>query len=149
MPVLSIDGKPHCQSTAIARYAAKKAGLYPSNDEQELIVDESMEVCQDALSSLFSFQGDEDTVIKLRSECLESGKIRVMFDVLNTRITETTSGWLSGGDFSLADIWVMNSIGFLQSGQLPGVPSTWVGDNYPKLKDLAERASAQEAVANW
>lgn len=34
VPALFIDGKAYCQSTALARFAAKKAGLYPTGRDQ-------------------------------------------------------------------------------------------------------------------
>lgn len=40
LPVLSIDGKAYTQSMALARWAAKKAGLYPTDDLKALVVDE-------------------------------------------------------------------------------------------------------------
>ena len=38
MPVLTVDGVVHTQSSAMLRWAGKKSGLYPTDDLQALLV---------------------------------------------------------------------------------------------------------------
>lgn len=43
VPILKVDGKPYCQSSALVRFAAKKAGWYPKDDILAMAVDEVFE----------------------------------------------------------------------------------------------------------
>ena len=45
LPALQIDGQYFQQSKAIELYIARKAGLYPTDSEHALLVDQTREVC--------------------------------------------------------------------------------------------------------
>lgn len=52
-PVLEIDGKLLNQSTAIARYLSKKAGLAGCDDWESLLIDIAVDNVQDFLDGKF------------------------------------------------------------------------------------------------
>jgi len=51
VPVLKIDDQPHCQTLALMRYAAKKAGFYPADALEALVVDEVADTLNDLMSA--------------------------------------------------------------------------------------------------
>lgn len=50
VPVVKIDGNQYCQSIALARYAAKLAGWYPSDPLDALKSDEAAESLNELMS---------------------------------------------------------------------------------------------------
>lgn len=52
LPILKVDGKSYCQSVALARYAAKKAGWYPKDDLEALVVDEVFDNLNDLMAQV-------------------------------------------------------------------------------------------------
>lgn len=72
VPILNIDGVNHVQSTALARYAGRLAGLYPNGNDQDslmeaLVVDEVME-CLNELMAKAPYHSDPQELYKLRTQ---------------------------------------------------------------------------------
>lgn len=53
MPVLEVDGQRIHQSMAIARYAAKRAGLTGANDWESLLIDVAADTINDFRQSTY------------------------------------------------------------------------------------------------
>lgn len=67
VPVLTIDGVPHVQSVALARYAGRLAGWYPADPWQALVVDEVMESLNELMSKT-PRSADPDEFKQLRQD---------------------------------------------------------------------------------
>ncbi|KAF0717265.1 hypothetical protein As57867_002386, partial [Aphanomyces stellatus] len=65
-PTFTVNGTTYAQTNAIARYAAKLAGLYPSNPlealEADMIVDATVELKFAMIDALHSHNNAEDQV---------------------------------------------------------------------------------------
>lgn len=96
---------PFCQSTALARYAAKQAGYYPNNDLDALIVDEVLETINE-LTSLLPSEEDRDEKKVKRAE-FQAKTMTTYAELLESRIKTfgegkrvVKSGWtVADGEF--------------------------------------------------
>nr|XP_022903512.1 glutathione S-transferase-like [Onthophagus taurus]XP_022903513.1 glutathione S-transferase-like [Onthophagus taurus] len=64
LPLLEENGKVVCQSTAIARYAAKKVGLMGANDWENLEIDAIVDTISDLRFKMSRFVYEKDETIK-------------------------------------------------------------------------------------
>ena len=71
MPVLTIDGTVHVQSTSLARYAGRLAGWYPTDALDCLVVDEVYESLNELLAKA-PRSGDPQEFYKLRQAYQET-----------------------------------------------------------------------------
>ena len=124
LPVLSVPAVPGVraailgQSKAIVRYAAKKAGLYPTENDVEAAVADSVLDCFDDLGLLPAWYMAKDDAAKaaVLGDVL-AGSATKVFPRLEAMLVNTTApsaaggaapanaGWLAGGEkMSVADV---------------------------------------------
>jgi glutathione S-transferase len=122
LPVLSIDGTVHCQSHALARWAAKKAGLYPADADKALVVDEVLATLDEAMSSLpYRTPSETDESFKPKREAWFP-KTERFWKLVDARLAANGGPFFLGKDLSLADLALFNAVGGVQEGGLDFVP---------------------------
>ncbi|KAL6754469.1 glutathione S-transferase [Haematococcus lacustris] len=124
VPVLEVDGKQLAQSSAIERYAARLAGLYPQDAWEAAKVDEIasfMNEWLDAFVSTFSIK-DADERLAAR-KAVAQGPLQTKIAKLNTLLTEAgPDGYLVGGRMTYADVAVYVMTSNIICGFFDGVP---------------------------
>ncbi|KAL6754467.1 glutathione S-transferase [Haematococcus lacustris] len=124
IPVLEVDGKQLAQSSAIERYAARLAGLYPQDAWEAAKVDELacfMKEWWEPFASTFSIK-DADERLAAR-KAVAQGPLQTKIAKLNTLLTEAgQDGYLVGGRMTYADVAAFVVMSFLGSGLFDGVP---------------------------
>eukprot|EP00049_Salpingoeca_infusionum_P002725 m.59193 g.59193 ORF g.59193 m.59193 type:complete len:210 (-) comp11756_c1_seq2:115-744(-) len=143
MPVLTVDGKPHTQSMAGARYAAKLAKVYPEDPLQALKVDEFVEIVSEL--SLIVPKGGDD--LKEKREQWVETTLKKYLAYLNAHFEASTSGWIVD-DFTWGDLIVAGLCQAIQSGTWDHVQAS-VLTGYPALLQHAGKVAASDAVKNW
>jgi glutathione S-transferase len=146
LPALEVDGKMFSQSNAMARYAGKLSGLYPSCPLEALRVDEVMDTLEDMMGSLvptFRMQGEEQLAARAK---WVADSVPKYFPLLQG-LLHASSGLLLEG-LSIGDLAVANMVQMVCSGWLDGIPPT-VCDNYPALKQLVVKVNSHPKVAEW
>ena len=129
VPVLTLpDGQIVTQSGAIARYAAKLAGLYPEDPLLAIKVDEIIEAANDLGSSVP--QNADNELKKQLREAWTAGKLQKFLAFFATK--SMSGSYLVGGKLSLADLYLYQSLKSLRNGQYDYVPSD-VDAAYPAL----------------
>lgn len=109
------DGTVKGQSKALGRYFAKKAGLYPTNKLQAAQCDAIYDFCEDILTGV-SKKNEADDHKDRKADFAEDGKIRKMFEKLDTYIGEIGSGFAVGNCLSMADVCIFVYANNMTSG---------------------------------
>lgn len=147
------------QSSAILRYIGKKAGLYPSDDEEALKVDEYICIFDDILMPLAMtvmgakkcLVGDKewtgDEKIAIRRKWMEQILPRYLGKV-ESDLKTSKSGWLVGDNITIADVRAFSDFSWIQSGILDGIPKT-VLDDYPCCIAMMEKVKANDGIQKW
>jgi glutathione S-transferase len=92
------------ESTAISRYAAKLANLYPADPLEALFVDEVVEIASDVIKDIP--HTSDPQITRQLCEDYADGKLRVYFICLSDKLQSTTGPYLFGFDYNLADLWL-------------------------------------------
>lgn len=145
VPVLTVDGVTYSQSMAIARYAAKLAGLYPSDPLECLRVDMISESLVDVRTA--------NSEIMYKAKTLEdkAEKTQKLLGGLVPRTLQLLESFVEGEFFlgdgrpSYADLQLYDTVTNALAPNLPGFSM----DGYPKLSKVIEAVAAVPNVAAY
>jgi prostaglandin-H2 D-isomerase / glutathione transferase len=147
VPTLTVDGTQFCQSVALYRFAAKKAGLYPKDDTKALIVDEMMDTLNECVEKLLLKGTDEEK--KIARPIYQKNVMTPCFDLIESRIQAFGGGTSTlCGDFSVADIYLMTMVQFYSSGKLDYLDKDFFKD-YPGIGACVESATKHKVVTAY
>ena len=132
LPVLTLpSGVVVTQSGAHARYAAKKAGLYPrDDDEKALFIDEIIGVAEDAQNKVPQ-GGDADAKKAARAAYVKDG-LPKYFNYLSAKLG--AGPFFGGAAINLADLAVFAITHAVATGGWDYVDGDAVLADYPALK---------------
>ena len=140
LPILKLpSGRTITQSVAIARFAARlgDSGLYPSDPERALIVDELMDAAQDAFSQAPTApktdagEVDEAAKKKLREE-YAAGRLKAFMHLFAESLAANGGPYVSGPTLTIADLMVDSVVGMIASGQFDYIPASYL-EQWPAL----------------
>lgn len=147
VPTLSVDGTDFCQSVALQRYAALLCDMYPKDDPlKALIVDESMDVISECFAKVPRGTGTAEEKRAQRQE-FQKGMLTKYFGLLESRIQQfggETKDTVCGIT-SVADLYLMTSVKFLQSGFYDDIDTDFF-DSYPGVTACVSRTADLEIV---
>lgn len=124
VPVLTLpNGRVIVESGAISRYAAKRAGLFPTDFEEALVTDEVLEL----LSSIMSKapQDKDPQTKKINREIFAAGFLKKAFNLIASRYSSSGGPYLLGKEFNVADISLYACIKMLRSGHFDHVATDY------------------------
>ena len=130
VPVLKVDGVPHCQSVALARYAGRLGGFYPDDPLQALAVDEAVESLNE-LMGLAPKNPDPEELLKLRKE-FQTGAMTRFADFLEGLIQRNGGTGFASAP-SIADLTLKGTVESVRSGDWTGIDK----DFFEKYKGIA------------
>jgi len=137
LPVLTLaeTGMTHCQSSAIGRWAGKKAGLYPKNDDLALIVDD----VSDSLEEMFSKLPREKDANLMKEKRVEFANtvIPKYMAHLNAVVKHSGGPYVLGKAPSLADLTVFRVVNAFKTGQIDHLGGD-VMEKYPVAMKIYE-----------
>jgi glutathione S-transferase len=148
LPVLEIDGTVVTQSNGMARYAGKKAGLYPEDDLQALYCDEALGAIEDLLHCVVQTFGLEGDALKAAREKLVDGWLTVFLKGLNEML-DRGGDYFADNRLTVADLKVFGITRWLLSGQLDHVPTDLVERVAPKLIPHEQRVASDPVVVAY
>ncbi|NVJ58799.1 MAG: glutathione S-transferase family protein [Gammaproteobacteria bacterium] len=149
VPIVEMDGAVITQTNALCRYFGKLAGLYPDNDMAALLCDEAMDVIEDITAKFvatFSLKGDD---LKQSRETLADGPLKHVLSWLEQRVTDSNSGWLAGGEVTIADLKVWVFVRSLLSGQFDHISPTLVFELAPKVVEHCNKVAALPKLVEY
>ena len=149
LPVLEVDGQKMSQSQAMATWAGKLTGLYPTDAWAAAKCDEVTQfINQDIRERCISptmREKDEEKKTALRKELAEV-KLPEKFAMLETLLSP--SGYFVGDSITLADLHCYVMLNWLGMEVLDGVPKEVVLAN-AKLTNLCKMVNEHVKVAAW
>lgn len=103
------------QSSAITRYAAKLAGLYPTDDHiKAMFIDEIVDVVNEAAAKAPQ-TSDIELKKKLREEYAKKDLVKY-FTFLAKKLEKSTSKFIVGNTLSLADLYTYSLLRAIRTG---------------------------------
>jgi len=138
LPVLEVDGKQLCQSTAIARYLARECGLTGKSSWDMARADMIVEGIFDMWTQLKvvylpKIEGDKKTADEKWAQMADT--TLKPFLVTNTRFLNENGGqWFVGDSLTWADIAIAEFMSVLEDCFCQSIL-----DNFPQLKAFKEK----------
>jgi prostaglandin-H2 D-isomerase / glutathione transferase len=150
-PCLLINGVPIVQTGGIARFCGKLSGLYPKDDDLLCAeIDQFIDICTDinVLISTTAKIENDDQRIQQRKELFDGDLYRKLA-ILDKNI-KVEYNWICGADvgITIADLAVWRLIGWLSSGMLDGIPTTFLED-LPNIKRVCSSVEDNQKVQEW
>jgi glutathione S-transferase len=149
LPTLDVDGLVVSQSNSINRYVGKLSGLYPKDELQAFLCDETMDAVEDIANRI-------DQTIDLPAEEKQKAREGLTASHLTTYLKRFQSRLeAAGGEYfadrrlTVADLKVAMLIRWLRSGVLDHVPKDLVDTVAPQLVKHFERVIGHPKVAEY
>lgn len=145
LPTITVNGTIYSQSMAMARYAAKLAGLYPSNPEHALRVDMISETLVDLMNAFIA------TVFGEKDEAVKAEKIKTLLSESMPKALGVLESMVQGKFFlgddsaSYADVQLFDLV---VNGIKPRFPDLSTAA-YPKLEAVMENVKANSNVVAY
>lgn len=140
----------HCQSIALARYAAKLAGLYPDDPIQALYVDEVMETLNEMMSSAPKKADgmSDDDFQKARTD-FQSTTMTKVATFLESIIQSNGGGTsVAKNQASVADLMVQGTVNMIEMGWWDHIDKDFFMA-YPGIRATADTISKHEGVVSY
>lgn len=144
LPVIEVNGTTYAQSMAMARYAAKLAGLYPQDAVAALRVDMISETLMDLVNAFITIKfGTPDEAVKAeKTKTFVEETVPKAFGVLESMVQGSFFG---GESASIADVHLFD---FVTNGAKPNF-ADFSTTAYPKLERVIANVQANANVAAY
>ncbi|TMW58591.1 hypothetical protein Poli38472_010150 [Pythium oligandrum] len=144
LPVLTVDGADFPQSMAIARYAARLGGFYPSDPLDALKVDMVVDTLQDLAGPIM------EIMMRTPDEKLKAEKTKVVQEitlplVLGFIESRVEGKYLLGEEMSLADLYLFNILSYVVLRLFP----TYDFSAYPKTIAIVDQVKLHPRIAAY
>lgn len=144
LPVVHVDGTTYGQSMAIARFAGKRAGLYPEDAVAALRVDMICETFVELTNAFIAIMfGEKDDAKK--AEKYKTFATETAAKALAALEKLVRGKFFAGDSASIADIQLFD---FVTNGAGPNVPDFSMVA-YPKLESVVANVKANANVAAY
>ncbi|QDZ22392.1 glutathione S-transferase [Chloropicon primus] len=142
------------QMRAILRYMARSSGNkgYSSDLAQAAVIDSFLDFEEDVFNAMRSsiFPARIGLPEYASDEAKEAMRRKVAEEVLTPKLAyliqaleNSKSGWIAGGDLSIADLALGSSLMWLNGGVVDGVPAGYLDGKSPLLKEYIARFAAE------
>ena len=170
LPILEVDGTVYTQSFAMARYAASldpSGRLYPRDDPKKCLqIDQMCGIFEDDARDFMAplYMGmrptklgrpenfgktvEGATVIKEMRENFVKDCLPVHYNQITNQLKSSGGPFLFGTDLTMADIWFLPRIRYLQKGVCDHVPKTCL-DAYPEVLAWKDAMMAIPNIKKW
>jgi glutathione S-transferase len=152
-PALEVNGRPINQTHAMAAFAGKLSGFYPSDPWHAAKVDEAFAALTDATFCITKTQGMKDLKDKSRVRAqmmCPGGKLHSLLSGLQSLLVDNgRTGLFAGTQVTVADLAVWRAIIWLCSGIVVGVDPEQFAHCFPELVRLYHRVEALPNVQDW
>lgn len=143
LPILKINDQSHVQSTALGRYAAKLAGLYPTDDPlAALVVDEACETCNELVAKL-PFGASPNLEAKRKE--FQATVMPVYAAFLESLIQQNGGTYVKGQTMTLADVMIYVTVAGMESGNFDFLDAQFF-KAYPGITATAQAVAANDKV---
>mmetsp|Transcript_130149 Transcript_130149/g.278118 ORF Transcript_130149/g.278118 Transcript_130149/m.278118 type:complete len:253 (+) Transcript_130149:126-884(+) len=152
-PALEVNGRSINQTHAMAAFAGKLSGFYPSDPWQAAKVDEVFAALTDATFCITKTQDmkNMESKSRLRAEMMcPGGRLHCLLSGLQSLLVQNGRiGLFAGAAVTVADLAVWRAIIWLCSGIVVGVDPEHLARSFPELVRLYRRIEALPNVQEW
>lgn len=155
-PALIVGGKGVINQTqAIARYVGQLTGLYPSDFFLAAKADECIDALTDISDLVTATMQERDPQRKIRwrqALIAPDGRMTMFLNGLEAVLKQNGASpvpFAAGASLSVADLALWRAVGWLSSGILDGIPSTFIADTFPTLWALHVAVDREPRVVEW
>ena len=150
-PCFLVNGISIAQTGGIARFCGKLSGLYPKDDDLLCAqIDQFIDICTDinVLISTTSKIDNDDLRIRRRKELFDGDLSRKL--VILDKNIRGDYDWICGSviGLTIADLAVWRLIGWVSSGMLDGIPTTFLED-FPNIRRICHSVENTPKVQEW
>lgn len=155
LPALQIDDKIICECKAIVRYLGHKFDMIPKDSQKALKIDEIIETQYDIINSLDPLFHTTNYGHDLRTEEEKNASFENIIKRVNDgRFQEkllrmdsmlSNTGYLDGGNITVADIFVYGMLRLLKFGTFPGLKKELLLP-YKNIQHLMEKMESLPEV---
>ena len=153
VPVLEVDGEILSQTQAMAVYAAKLAGMHPTDDIWAAAkVDECINGCTDVTGTIgATFRlPDEEKAAARAALIAPDGRLTMHLGGLEKICAANGScGHAVGTSLTVADLAIWRLCGWLSSGVIDGIPADYVASTFPAVSQCVAATDAHPKVGEW
>jgi prostaglandin-H2 D-isomerase / glutathione transferase len=144
VPVLEVDGVVYAQSQAMARYAGRLSGLYPTEPIAALKVDMIMETLYEGQSTyvIINWKSPDETVKAERVKAFTEQGLPKIFGLLEKNVE---GPYFLGEKASLADVYAFD----LYNNQFKMICPNFTLGQYPKVEGIVARVAANPGIAAY
>lgn len=150
---MEVDGKILSQTQAMAGYAARLAGLMPTDVWTASKVDEAINGCTDCTTDIggtFRIQNAAEKIKAREALIAPDGRLSLHLSGLEKIITENGhEGCIAGSSLSVADLALWRMVGWLSSGVIDGIPTSYVERTFPQISAVCAAVDAHPKVMQW
>ena len=150
-PVLEVDGKKVAQTSGIARFCGKLAGLYPKDDDFAAAkVDEVLDLATDITMKMQPALREPDPEQrKLKREELSREILPRWLGFLENLLEENgNTGFFVGDSLTVADLAAWRLCSWIRGGIIDGIPQTQL-DAHPQLLEHHLRIGGIPKIDKW
>jgi glutathione S-transferase len=145
VPVLTIDGVPYCQMTALMRYAATLAGWYPEDPIERLVVDSVMESLNEMMSKAPK-SSDDDELKRLRQD-YQAG-VMTQYSTFVESYIQRNGGQGLTKSISVGDLALVALVDGVASGDWTHVDPAFF-EQYPGITATVSMVKDNEAYKSY
>jgi len=150
LPILEVNGKTVVgQSMALARFAAREAGLAGSNSLDQALADSVTETISEMREKIFSFVMKPEGAEKTEAANNYSTNVLPGFLANIDKFLGANNGgkgFLVGSKMTWADLHLFTTVEFIRQTVPTAAP---VLANYPRIEQLVARVAAVPKVAEY
>lgn len=155
-PALVVGGKGVINQTqAIARYVGHITGMCPADPFLACKVDEAIDGLTDVSDLVTATMRERDPQRKIQwrqALIAPDGRMTMLLHGLETILKQNGSTpipHVAGNALSVADLAVWRAVGWLSSGVIDGIPTTYIQTTFPLMWALHTAVDADPKVAEW
>jgi len=141
LPILEWDGHVVAQSWAIARFLARKNGLYGKTEEDGVFIDQIVDGTADVAAARNNAKTPEEKAT------LESTTLPKWLGYFEKLFKSGKGTFFVGDSLTLADIAVFNSLDILVNPEHGSYPKCL--DSFATLREFYNRIAARPNIAAW
>jgi len=163
MPVLTVNGKELCQSSAISRYLADEFDLLGNTSWERARGDEVISLIFDLFDAWRKNVFERDPARRAANKPVIDQRFPLYYAKLNQLLEETDGDFLNGTKLSHADFWIasfvniwnnpLNGIRPILPPDIPPLEDDWIYigllDDYPALKKHQEKVLGIPQIKKW
>ena len=155
-PSLVVGGKGVLNQTqAIARYVGHLTGMYPTDAFLSAKADEAIDGLTDVSDLITATMQERNPQRKIawrQALVAPDGRLTMIVTGLERLIKQNASSgttFVAGNQLSVADLALWRAVGWLSSGILDGIPTTFVAEASPLLWALHCTVDQEPGVVAW